>query len=103
MYQLEFSGFTAVTKKSAEPDSGEPLWQDMLQEQPNKFRTRDGFQFGSAMIRVVFVTEGHRFFGDIRNPAVADCCAVSITGEILNGVSVTIKGFFDERNPMLTT
>ena len=40
-------------------------------------------------------------FGDIRNPAVTDCCGVSITGKILNGIPISFKSFFDERTPFL--
>lgn len=101
MYQFQFPGFTAVAEKTAETDSGKAFGKDMLQKQSNKFRTSDGFQLGNTMIRIILVTEGHRSAGDIRNPAVADCSAIGITGEILNGIPISVECLFDERKPLL--
>ena len=72
----------------------------MLQEQSNKFCTTYCFDFGSVVVRIILISERHGIIRDRADPAVADGCAVSITGKVGNGVPITVKSLFDKWQPV---
>ena len=72
----------------------------MLQEQSNKFCTTYCFDFGSVVVRIILISERHGLIRDRTDPAVADGCAVSITGKVGNGVPIAVKSLLDKWKPV---
>ena len=72
----------------------------MLQEQRNKFSTTYCFDFGSVVVRIILISERHGLIRDRTDPAVADGCAVSITGKVGNGVPIAVKSLLDKWEPV---
>ena len=94
--------FFAVTEVSAEAYSMNTFWQDMEHEASDEFRSAENHLLLPAVVRIVLVGKRYSFSGDIRYSCIADRSTISIAGEVFDGITVAVEGFFDKGNPVFS-
>lgn len=88
---LELTGFPCVGEKAGIPDPRESFRQNVRQEPVDKLHSRKNNEFFFSGFPVRH-SEGDGISVIILNPAVGDSSAKSVSGQILNGVAVSVKG-----------
>ena len=92
--------FLTVGKITAEPYPVKSIWQHMLKKKADELLTGNGLCLLFITIGIIRITKCYIIFCNALNTAVADSGAVSVSGEVLHGIPISIEGLFYKWIPL---